>query len=276
MDINDLYNFVDFWSKSGQQPGTPTIVNDTRDLFKETGKLVDDYVLGGTYQANMRGQDALLKQLLINAALMAAGEGAGKVFTKLGPKVAPKFEPLIQFLKRNLLPQEVGLHHSITPPSGIPFTGQVNTSVADRAFTALDQKPGYSYFWDTGKGKSGIEEALNQIDFQTRKLADDRLLDAGQNAVGYVTRVPRGLSAPDENVLGTIAREVPAPQQIVGSVVGTGKPFAQMKTFSQADKDALMKLIQSEKQKELIKSIGKISGVSSPLVGGTAYGLTRK
>jgi hypothetical protein len=276
MDINDLWNFLDFWSKSGDQPGTAPIVNDTRDFFKETGKVVDDYVLGGTFQAGMRGQDELLKQLLINAALMGGGAGVGKGIGVAGKKVAPKFKPLIQFLKRSLLPEEIGLHHSITPPSGIPFTGQVNTSVADRAFTALDQKPGYSYFWDTGKGKSGIEEALNQIDFQTRKLADDRILDAGQDAVGYVTRIPRGLSAPDENVLGTIAREVPAPQQIVGSVVGSGKPFAQMKTFSQADRDALMKLIQNEKQKQLIKSIGKISGVSSPLVGGTAYGLTRK
>jgi hypothetical protein len=104
MDINDLYNFVDFWSKSGQQPGTPTIVNDTRDLFKETGKLVDDYVLGGTFQANMRGQDELLKQLLINAAIMGASAGVGKgasvALGKVAPKISPEIAALRNFLNR--------------------------------------------------------------------------------------------------------------------------------------------------------------------------------
>ena len=77
MDLQDLYNFVDFWSKRGDQPGTAPQITGLRDAMKDTGKIVDDYVLGGTYQANMRGQDELLKQLLINAALMGAGAGVG-------------------------------------------------------------------------------------------------------------------------------------------------------------------------------------------------------
>jgi hypothetical protein len=138
MDINDIYNFVDFWSKSGQQPGTPTIVNDTRDLFKETGKLVDNYVLGGTYQANMRGQDELLKQLLINAALMGAGagvgRGVGKVATKLGPKITPELAALRNYLTK----QQVVVHGTPTQVMGnklIPYAGSELSPEAANIFS---------------------------------------------------------------------------------------------------------------------------------------------
>lgn len=144
MDINDLYNFVDFWSKSGEQPGTPTIVNDTRDLFKETGKLVDDYVLGGTYQANMRGRDALLKQLLLNAALTAAGAGVGAGVGKVATRVAPKISPELAALRNYLTNQQVVLHGSPLPVEGNKLIPVAGSQMAQDIPAVFSLHPEYS------------------------------------------------------------------------------------------------------------------------------------
>lgn len=271
--LNALANQVAFWQKDN--PTTP-LVNQAKGTIKDIGRVADDYVMGGMGQAALRGPDALSRQIALNAALMLAGEGVGYGMNKGVQKVSPKLEALKNFLSRNLLPQEVGLHHSVTGIDGLPFTGKVNTSVRERGLTAFDQKPGYSYFWNTGKGKSGINKALNEIKFQTELISDRVLLDEGQKAAGYVTRVPRGLSREDENVLGSIAREIPREQKIVGSVTGTGKKELGMVQFSEKDLNKLGQMIQDAKRKELLRSIAKISGVSSPLVGGTAYGVTKK
>jgi len=271
--LNTLANQVAFWQKDN--PGTP-LLNQAKGTVRDVGRVADDYVMGGMGQAALRGPDDLSRQIALNAALAAGGTGVGKGIGALAPKVNPRILALRNFLSRNLLPQEVGLHHSVTGVDGLPFTGKVNTSIRERGLTAFDQKPGYSYFWNTGKGKPGIDKALNEIKFQTELISDRVLLDEGQKAAGYVTRVPRGLSREDENVLGSIAREIPREQKIVGSVTGTGKKELGMVQFSEKDLNKLRQMIQDEKRKELLRSIAKISGVSSPLVGGTAYGVTRK
>lgn len=277
--LNTLANQVAFWQGKNDRYNVP-VVNEARNVTRDIGRTADTYVGGGMGQAALRGPDALSRQILLNAALLAAGEGAsygiGKGIQAVAPKISPKLQALRNFLSRNLLPQEVGLHHSVTGVDGLPFTGNVRTSVRERGLTAFDQKPGYSYFWNTGKGKPGINEALNEIKFQTELISDRVLLDEGQKAAGYVTRVPRGLSREDENVLGSIAREIPREQKVVGSVTGTGKKEFGMVQFSEKDLNKLGQMIQDEKRKELLKSIAKISGVSSPLIGGTTYGVTRK
>jgi hypothetical protein len=135
MDLQDLYNFVDFWSKRGDQPGTAPQVTGLRDAMKDTGKVVDDYVLGGTYQANMRGQDELLRQLLINAGFMAAGAGVGAGVGKVAQKVTPELAALRNYLTK----QQVVLHGTPLPVKGnqlVPFAGSEASMDAATIFTS--------------------------------------------------------------------------------------------------------------------------------------------
>jgi len=166
-----------------------------------------------------------------------------------------------------LLPSQIGLHHSVTPPTGAPFTGAVRVSVRNSGLTAMDQKAGYSYFWDVGKGKSGISKAVREADFQTRNIADKILIDEGQKAAAYVTKIPRNVAGSDMNVPGTIAREVKGTQKIVDTVVGSGSVYrGGMTQFSPQDLEKLSRAIQVAKQKEFLISAAKISGI----IGGTA------
>ena len=169
MDINDLYNFVDFWSKSGQQPGTPTIVNDTRDAFKATGKVVDDYVLGGTYQANMRGQDALLRQLLINGAFIGAGAGVGKGLGMAATKFAPKISALRQWMK----PRDIGIH--LSPYDDLDtIVPNVNRN------TGAGEIPGFPLI-------DGQTYKLSSTNAYNQKINPNQLVDSAEN---YLPNVP--------------------------------------------------------------------------------------
>ena len=200
---------------------------------------------------------SVVKEVAINAASYATGRVVGKVVGKVGPKVVSK-----------LLPAKIGVHHSVTPPSGNPFTGKVQTSVANKGLTAMDQKPGYSYFWDTGKGKSGIAKAVSEADFQTKQIADKILLDKGQKAVGYVTKIPRGAARPDTNVPGTIARELKGTQKIVGTVKASGPDFLGMTSFSQKNLKDLSRAVQVAKQQEFAKSAAKIGTLGAAITVG--------
>ena len=167
----------------------------------------------------------------------------------------------------SLMPSKIGIHHSVTPESGKPFTGKVLPSVKNKSLTAMDQKPGYSYLWDTGKGKSGITRAVKEADFQTKNIGDRILLEPGQKAVGYVTRVPRGVARQDVNVPGTIARQVPGSQKIVNTVVASGPQYrGAMTSFSEQNLAALSKAAQTAKKVEIAKSAAKIGAVTAPAV----------
>jgi hypothetical protein len=122
----------------------------------------------------------------------------------------------------------------------------------------MDQKPGYSYFWDTGKGKSGIAKAVTEADYQTKQIADKILLDPGQRAVGYVTKIGRGMAQQDTNVPGTIAREVQGTQKIVKTVAASGPNYLGMTSFSQKNLKDLSRAVQVAKQQEFVKSAAKL------------------
>jgi len=190
------------------------------------------------------------------AGLTAAGVALRK--TGVGAKTINK-----------VLPSQIGVHHSVTPESGLPFTKIVKPSVANKSLTAMDQKVGYSYFWDTGKGKPGINKAVSEVDFQTKEIADKWILDSGQKAVGYVTKSPRGVAKADTNVPGTIARELKGSQKIVNTVVASGSTYrGGMTSFSPQDLQKLSRAIQIAKQKELLKSGSKIVGaVAASIIG---------
>ena len=230
-------------------------------IFGSQVRYAQAFAKGGTKEL----AKSVVKETATGAVGYVTGKVGGKILSTVGPKILPK-----------LLPAKIGIHHSVTPTSGIPFTGKVQTSVANKSLTAMDQKPGYSYFWDTGKGTSGIAKAVSEADYQTKQIANKILLDEGQAAVGYVTKTPRGLAASDTNVPKTIAREVKGTQQILNTVKGSGPDYLGMTSFSKQNLAELSKAVQIAKQKELIKSATKIGAVTALVAPPAASKLPKK
>ena len=274
MDINDLYNFVNFWSKSGQQPGIPTIVNDTRDAFKETGKVVDDYVLGGTYQANMRGQDALLKQLLINGAFIGAGAGVGRGLgmgaTKLGPRIAA----LRQWIK----PRDIGVHLS-------PFENLDTILPNININKGAGEIPGFPLI-DGQTYKLSSRNAYNQkinpnelIDSAEEYLPNVKINPMGNKNI-YVTKSQIGKLDPEHeywlslqrsgnignnNLPNTLNARMAPSQTVIGS-----KTLAVNQTGNKINDELrkeLARFIAKQQSLEKVKSVGR-----SALVGGSTVG----
>ena len=188
----------------------------------------------------------------------AVGYGVGKVAGKVARKVANK-----------LLPAEIGVHHSVAM-TGKPFTGTVRGSKAGRSLTAMDQQAGQSYFWST-KGKGGAAKAANEVKFQTEEIGFKYVdFPDESTAMGYVTRIPRGLLRPDPNLLGSFARQVPGgTQKIVKSVAGTGEPYyAVARSFTDADAARLANAVRLAKTAEVAKSGAKIGGVAAGAAAG--------
>jgi hypothetical protein len=235
---------IDWGGNLADFKNTLTNIATNDPIIGPNVKYAQAFVKGGT--------NALAKSVVKEVAVNAASYATGRVVGKVAPKVISK-----------ILPAKIGVHHSVTPTSGNPFKGKVQTSVANKGLTAMDQKPGYSYFWDTGKGKSGIAKAVSEADFQTKQIADKILLDKGQKAVGYVTKIPRGAARPDTNVPGTIARELKGTQKIVGTVKASGPDFLGMTSFSKQDINKLSRAVQVAKQKEFVKSAAKIGSLGA-------------
>jgi hypothetical protein len=271
MDINDLYNFVNFWSKSGQQPGTPTIVNDTRDLFKKTGKLVDDNVLGGTFQANMRGRDALLRQLLINGAVGGAGAGIGSGIGVGSAKVAPKIAALRQWIK----PRDIGVHIS-------PFD-DLNTILPNiNKNMGAGEIPGFPLI-------EGQTYKLSSTNAYNQKLSPNELLDSVENYLPnvklnpmgnkniYVTKSQQGFLDPEHQYFkdmyengaidfpGSLNARVTPSQKVVRSK--TVNAIQEGNRLNNELKNELARFIAKQQSLEKVKSVGR-----SALVGGSAVG----
>ena len=271
MDINDLYNFFDFWSKSGQQPGTPTIVNDTRDLFKKTGKLVDDNVLGGTFQANMRGRDALLRQLLINGAVGGAGAGIGSGIGVGSAKVAPKIAALRQWIK----PRDIGVH--ISPFDDLnKILPNINKNMGAGEIPGFPLIEGQTY-------KLSSTNAYNQ------KLSPNELLDSVENYLPnvklnpmgnkniYVTKSQQGFLDPEHQYFkdmyengavdfpGSLNARVTPSQKVVGSK--TVNAIQEGNRLNNELKNELARFIAKQQSLEKVKSLGR-----GAVVGGSAVG----
>ena len=257
--VGGIRNIVSPWL--GAPAGESKQVTQFKTATRVAAEGLDQTFTGGLVKAGTQGNKALAQQAGINAAALGTGYIAGKaVVTAAGAVVKSGVVPRIV---NKFLPSQIGVHHSVTKSTGIPFTGTVRPSVANKGLTAMDQKPGYSYFWDTGKGKSGVNKAVQEVDFQTKNIADKWLLDPGQKAVGYVTKIARGAGKLDTNVPGTIAREVQGTQKIVKTVTASGPvKFAPMTSFSPQDLQQLSKAIQIAKQKELLISAAKIGGTA--------------
>jgi hypothetical protein len=208
-------------------------------------------------QSGSSTPSALYKTAAVNLAAGAAGVGAAKVAGKVLPKVA-----------RSVLPAEVGVHHSVAM-KGQPFTGTVRGSKAGRSLTAMDQQAGQSYFWAT-KGKGGAAKAAKEVKFQTEEIGFKYVdFPDESTAMGYVTKVPRGVAKVDPNLPGSIARQVAGgTQKVVKSVAGTGGPhYAVAKSFTDADAARLANAVRVTKAVEVAKSAAKIGGAAAGVTG---------
>jgi hypothetical protein len=292
MDINDLYNFVDFWSKSGQQPGTAPQVTGLRDAMKDTGKVVDDYVLGGTYQANMRGQDALLRQLALNAVAGGVGAGLGYGASKVGTKLAPKIGALVEWMR----PRDVGIH--LSPYNDLPkILPNVNVNAGAGAIPdfPLVQNSTYKFSGVDLKGNKISPDAL--IDSAERYIQNIPIKDFDEALRSmYVTKSKLGQLDPETQVLGNMieqgyskapswyvpknARITPsqevlksikfAPEDWAGAVrsIPSDTPVLnQMNRLPETTKQQLVDFIKKQQSLEKVKSLGR-----GAVVGGSAVG----
>ena len=113
---------------------------------------------------------------------------------------------------------EYGLHHSLTP--GLKT---INPSRKGFQVTALDAKPGSTYFWQ-GEGRdmsTSVSSAMDNL---------ERSLERRQNFVSepsefyqgtprtYITRVPKEGIQFDENVLGSAARRIEQPLRVMSEI----------------------------------------------------------
>lgn len=132
--LNTLANQVAFWQGKNDRYNAP-IVNTARDVTRDVGRTVDNYVAGGMGQAALRGPDALTRQLLLNAALTAGGAGVGKGISAVVPKITPELAALRNYLTN----QQVVLHGTPLPVKGnqlVPFAGSEASMDAATIFTS--------------------------------------------------------------------------------------------------------------------------------------------
>jgi hypothetical protein len=274
MDLQELLNTLAgqfaFWSKSGEQPGTLPIVNKTRDAFRETGKVVDDYVLGGTFQANMRGQDALLRQLALNAVAGGVGAGVGVGAAKVVPRIPSKVNALMQWIK----PRDIGVHLS-------PFDDLEKILPNINLNRGAREVPGFPLV-------KGQTYKLSSINAFNQKLNPKELLESVDNYIHhiphnglgmkniYVTKSPTGLVDPEaayikemyENgafdIPGTLNSRISPYQKVVGS---KRVPWSDHEPIDSKIKNELEELIAKQQSIEKIKSL-----LRATTVGGTAAG----
>jgi len=132
--LNTLANNIAFWQGKNDRYNAP-IVNTARDVTRDIGRTADTYIGGGMGQAALRGPDALSRQVLLNAALLAAGEGVGYGVGKVAQKVTPELAALRNYLTN----QEVVLHGTPLPVKGnklVPFAGSEASPEAATIFTS--------------------------------------------------------------------------------------------------------------------------------------------
>ena len=130
--LEQLAQTAAFWQGKNDRYNVP-IVNETRNLVKSTGKIADDFILGGTGQAALRGPEDLTKQILLNAALMAAsagvGKGVGMAATKLAPKISPELAAL-----RNYLSNEQIMIRGLRGDGGQLLTNRYGTALGPSGY----------------------------------------------------------------------------------------------------------------------------------------------
>lgn len=160
----------------------------------------------GVGETKNRGK--LQKEFARNLALLAATAGAARGVGAVAPRIANSL------LGRTT---EIGLHHSPNPN----ITGMIKPSVANRGITAMDQVPGYSYFWNVDDPATAALEARNQADLIFERFIPE---DSWQRSA-YITRMLKNLVEEDPNIPGTIGRRVFGGQEVLDKVTSPSTHF---------------------------------------------------
>jgi hypothetical protein len=281
MDLQDLYNLVDFLSKRGDQPGTAPQVTALRDIMKDTAKVADDYVGAGMGQAALRGPDALSRQIMLNAIGGLAGAGIGAGAAKATTKLTPKVEALLQWIK----PRDIGVHLSPFDDLKTIQSG-INKELGLRSSEKFPIVPNMTY-------------KLSSTDINGKKMPARLLASSAEDYSGafwpydeqqfinaYVTKSKLGEIDPEilskvgqkyvynsqiyDNPTNYVAthglnsRIVPEQNVIKGVKVNV--PFENEGMFTEKQTKDLEKIIKSERAKELLRSMLRGGAVGSAVV----------
>jgi hypothetical protein len=265
--IRKLQGQVDFWRKDS--PASSPALNRAKDTIRTTGKIVDDQLLGGTFQANMRGPDALLRQLALNAALAGAGAGTGVGLSKASTKVAPRISALMEWIR----PRDIGVHLS-------PFDDLkkiqygFNSNQGARATEKFPLVPNQTYKLSS----TDVNNVKMPAEF-VAESASDYSFNIPPNDEGfinaYVTRSRVGDIDPevarsvgrkmlygnqDVATFGANSRIVPQQKVVNNLRIQKGDIYDEF-SFRNKELKKLEQIIESEKKKELARSILRGSAV---------------
>jgi hypothetical protein len=270
MDLQDLYNLVDFLSKRGDQPGTAPQVTALRDIIKDTAKVADDYVGAGMGQAALRGPDALSRQIMLNAigGLAGAGIGAGAAYSV--PKIPSKVNALMQWIK----PRDIGVH--LSPFDNLEkILPNINLNRGAREVPGFPLVKGQTYKLSSINAfnqKLNPKELLQSVDNYIHHIPHNGL---GMKNI-YVTKSPTGLVDPEaayikemyENgafdVPGTLNSRISPYQKVVGS---KKVPWSDHEPIDSKIKNELEELIAKQQSIEKIKSLLRATAVGSTATG---------
>lgn len=279
--IRKLQEQVDFWRKDS--PASSPALNRAKDTIRTTGKIVDDQLLGGTFQANMRGPDALLRQLALNAALAGAGAGVGYGASRAGTKLAPKVGALMEWIK----PRDIGVHLSpFDDLKKIKYGMNINQGA--RATERFPLVPNQTY-----KLSSTDVNNVRMPSELVAESAGDYAFNIPPNDNGvinaYVTR--SRLGGIDPEVADSVGRKMLygkqdvatfgansriVPEQKVVNNLKIPKSYEEPGFLSNKELRKLEQIIESERKKELARSILRGSAVGGAVVAPAGVVAKRK
>jgi hypothetical protein len=144
---------------------------------------------------------------------------------------------------------EIGLHHSPNPN----ITGMIKPSVAKGGITAMDQAPGYSYFWNVDDPARAAFEAAQQNEMIFERFIPE---DAWRKSA-YITRMLKNLIEEDPNIPNTIGRRVFGGQTVMDKVVEPTGEFATRLDEQEVLRKLLPILAQNARRNQAIEAAAK-------------------
>lgn len=235
--------------------GMGGFVNKARDVtagaIGKGAQIADAFATGGLLSPLVQlaaqegigktdNRQALQQELARNALIALAASGAARGIGAVAPRIA-----------KGLLGRttEIGLHHSPNPN----IVDIIKPSVAKRGITAMDQVPGYSYFWNVDDPARAAIEARNQADMIFERFIPE---DSWQRTA-YITRALKNLVEEDPNIPGTIGRRVFGGQEVLGKVTSPSTHF-----LSQIDAEEVVRklapiLAQNARRNQVIEGTAK-------------------
>lgn len=279
--LNTLANQVAFWQKDN--PRTP-LLNQAKGTIRDVGRVADDYVGMGMGQAALRGPDALSRQIQLNAIGGLAGAGIGAGAARATTKLSPKVEALMQWIK----PRDIGVHLS-------PFDDLkkiqygFNSNQGARATERFPLVPNQTYKLSS----TDVNNVKMPAEF-VAESASDYSFNIPPNDEGfintYVTRSRLGDIDPevarsvgrkmlygnqDVATFGANSRIVPQQKVVNNLRIAKGDIYDEF-SFSNKELKKLEQIIESEKKKELARSILRGSAVGGAVVAPAGVVANRK